>query len=74
MQAPCAGHPRAGLPRPTSRTHLQEIIYSVTRDQDEKQYNLQVGQRVFVSLEAKSLMGFEMHEIESSPLTAPAAH
>lgn len=49
---------------------MQEIIYNVTRDQDEKQYNLQVGQRVYVDLPAQAIMGFEMHEIESAPITS----
>ncbi|KAF5836512.1 P-loop containing nucleoside triphosphate hydrolase protein [Dunaliella salina] len=47
-----------------------EIMYNVTRDQDEKQYNLHVGQRVYVRLPASALMGFELHEIESAPITS----
>jgi len=45
-------------------------MYNVTRDQDEKQYNLQVGQRIFVHLPAEAIMGFELHEIESAPVTS----
>jgi len=47
-----------------------EIMYNVTRDQDEKQYNLHVGQRVYVRLPASAIMGFEPHEIESAPITS----
>uniref|UniRef100_A0A699ZS69 CysA-like protein n=1 Tax=Haematococcus lacustris TaxID=44745 RepID=A0A699ZS69_HAELA len=45
-----------------------EVEYSVARDQDERQYNFSIGQRIFVYVPPECIMGFEMHEIESAPL------
>ena len=47
---------------------LQEIEYLVSREMDDKQYNLDVGQRVYVELRPEAIMGFEMDEIDSAPI------
>lgn len=46
----------------------QEVEYLVSRDQDEKSFNLEVGQRVYVSLRPEVVMGFEPAEIDSAPI------
>ena len=49
-------------------THSQETEYIVTRDQDEKSLNMEVGQRLFVHVPPSAIMGFEMSEIDSAPI------
>lgn len=38
------------------------------RDVDEKQYNLDVGARVYVHVAASAMMGFDEAEVDSTPL------
>lgn len=45
----------------------QDIEYILTRDQDERQYNLSVGERVYVYVDPAVVMGFNMDEIDSAP-------
>eukprot|EP00197_Chlamydomonas_leiostraca_P006496 CAMPEP_0202868934 /NCGR_PEP_ID=MMETSP1391-20130828/11421_1 /ASSEMBLY_ACC=CAM_ASM_000867 /TAXON_ID=1034604 /ORGANISM="Chlamydomonas leiostraca, Strain SAG 11-49" /LENGTH=379 /DNA_ID=CAMNT_0049549165 /DNA_START=294 /DNA_END=1432 /DNA_ORIENTATION=- len=44
-----------------------EVEYNVTRDQDEKQYNMAVNERVYVYVSPDVVMGFNMDEIDSAP-------
>lgn len=45
-----------------------EVDYTVTRDQDAKLYNLDVGQRIFVYVNPKAMMGYDPDDIDSAPL------
>lgn len=40
------------------------------RRQDEEQYDLDVGQRVFVSVPTDRMMGFDYAEVDGSAVTA----
>jgi hypothetical protein len=46
---------------------VQTVEYLVTRDQDERQYNLDVGTRVLVYVPPDAIMGFNLDEIDSAP-------
>lgn len=56
------------LRHPAPPVLLQEVEYNITRDQDEKQYNMEVGQRVFVHVDPSVVMGFNQQEIDSAPI------
>ncbi|GIL85760.1 hypothetical protein Vretifemale_14228 [Volvox reticuliferus] len=45
-----------------------ECELHLTRDQDENDYNLVLGSRVFVYVNPKSMMGFNKSDIDSTPL------
>ncbi|GLC40916.1 hypothetical protein PLESTB_000967100 [Pleodorina starrii] len=45
-----------------------ECELQLTRDQDENEYNLVLGSRVFVHVNPKSMMGFNKSDIDSTPL------
>jgi hypothetical protein len=57
-------------PNENSGVCLQEVEFHVQLDQDEKLYNLTAGQRVYVTVPAKAMMGFEQHMVESTPLVS----
>ncbi len=40
----------------------------MARDVDEKQYNLELQQRVYVHVRPEAIMGFEMDQIDSTPI------
>jgi sulfate transport system ATP-binding protein len=46
---------------------LQTVEYLVSRDQDERQFNLDVGTRVLVYVPPDAIMGFNLDEIDSAP-------
>lgn len=66
------------LPLPTIHTQTcrplspapQDIDFSVPRRQDEEQYDLDVGQRVYVSVPPERMMGFDYSEVDGSAVTA----
>jgi len=45
-----------------------EVELHSTRDQDEAEYNLAEGQRVFMHVRPEAMMGFNQEEIESTPI------
>ncbi|PNH04887.1 Sulfate/thiosulfate import ATP-binding protein CysA, partial [Tetrabaena socialis] len=45
-----------------------ECELQLSRDQDEREYNLVVGSRVFVYVNPKAMMGFNPAEVDSAPL------
>ncbi|EFJ53215.1 hypothetical protein VOLCADRAFT_102820 [Volvox carteri f. nagariensis] len=45
-----------------------ECELQLTRDQDENDYNLLIGSRVFVHVNPKAMMGFNRADIDSTPL------
>ena len=55
---------------PTASRLPQDIDFSVPRRQDEEQYDLDVGQRVFVSVPTDRMMGFDYSEVDGSAVTA----
>ncbi len=46
----------------------QECELQLTRDQDERDYSLLLGSRVFVTVKRKSMMAFDPKEIDSTPI------
>ncbi len=55
---------------PCLPAHPQDIDFSVPRRQDEEQYDLDVGQRVYVSVPPERMMGFDYAEVDGSAVTA----
>lgn len=47
---------------------MQDVEYIVARDTDEKQYNMELQQRVYVHVRLETIMGFEMDQIDSTPI------
>lgn len=45
-----------------------DVEFTCTRDADEKQYNLDIGRRVYVHVRPQAMMGFEPEEIDSAPI------
>ncbi|KXZ52070.1 hypothetical protein GPECTOR_10g1093 [Gonium pectorale] len=45
-----------------------ECELQLTRDQDEREYSLVVGSRVFVHVNPRSMMGFNQSDVDSTPL------
>lgn len=54
-------------PPPTTPPQVSE--FHATRDQDEREFNLNLGTRVFVHVRPQAMMGFNYEEIDSSPIT-----
>lgn len=52
------------------RTHprSQECELQLSRDQDEREYNLVVGSRVFVHVPHRTMMGFNASDVDSTPI------
>ncbi|PRW59185.1 sulfate ABC transporter ATP-binding isoform B [Chlorella sorokiniana] len=47
-----------------------DIDFTVPRRQDEEQFDLDVGQRVYVSVPPERMMGFDYSEVDGSAVTA----
>lgn len=47
---------------------LQEFEFTVSRDQDERQYNIDEGTRVYVHVNPQAMMGFNPEDVDSAPI------
>jgi hypothetical protein len=46
-----------------------EVEFHSTRDVDERQYNLDIGQRVYIRVDPERMLGYNANEVDSTPLT-----
>ena len=45
-----------------------EVEFHSTRDVDERQYNLDIGQRVYIRVDPERMLGYNATDVDSAPL------